>query len=226
MHVHEKPHEGPDADFPAHSPATKATLWLVLLASLGVIVFVGLKFSDLQRDPELEFNLAKLEGEDHKARLEGLRVLELIAAERANGIAPRKIDRALPALIRSLGDPSSEIRIAATTVIRTIGPEAASATEALAANLGHEEVGVRVFAVMALATVAPDEPKTVAGAMGLARDPDPRVAMTGIAALAHLGERSRPAVDALVELASRSELKDAIAQALEAIDPAAAGRLR
>lgn len=228
MHVHEHEHsrEELSADRPAHSPATKATLWVVLLACVGVIGFVGLRLADIQRDPELEFNIARLQGADHGERIEGLKVLDLIAAERASGAAPRKIDRALPALIEALGDPHNEIRIGAAMTLRTMGLEAADATEALVANLKHEHKGVRLFTVMALTRVAPDDERTVTGAVELARDEDAKAAMAGIASLAVLGERARPAIGALVELAKREGLRDVIADALEAIDPEAASRLR
>jgi len=228
MHVHEHDptREEMSADRPAHSPATRATLWIVLLACVGVIAFVGLRLSDIQRDPELEFNIARLQGTDHEERMAGLKVLDLIAAERASGIAPRKVERALPALIEALGDDHPDIRIGAIMTLRTMGEDAAAATEALVANLAHENKGVRLFTVMALTRVSPDDERTVSGAVELARDEDAKAAMAGIASLALLGERARSAVNDLVELAGRDGFRDVVADALESIDPEASRRVR
>lgn len=222
-------HPNPGSDTPRaggnHGAKSKAALWVVLFACVGVIVFVATRLSDIQRDPELDFNLAKLISEDHEARMKGLEVLNLIAQERAAGIAPRKIERALPALTLALSDPSEEIRSGALVVFESVGPEASAATGAIRQNLNHETPRVRAFSALALASVAPDDPETLAGVLKVALDGDEKVALAGIHALGTLGERARSAVDDLIKLAAKDDLRRAVENALEAIDPDALSRL-
>lgn len=208
-----------------HGAKSKAALWVVLVACVGVIGFVATRLSDIQRDPELDFNLAKLNGDDHEARMEGLEVLDLIAGERAAGIAPRKIERAFPALSEALNDPSEEIRSGALVVFATIGQEASFAVDGIRRNLNHEAPEVRAFSALALASVAPDAPETLADALKVARDGNERVALAGIHALGSLGGRARSVAEDLVRLADNEALRGAVARALEAIDPEALARL-
>jgi hypothetical protein len=219
MHTHDDDNtrEELSADRPAHSPATRATLWLVLLASVGVIVFVGFRLSDLQRDPELEFNIRKLTGEELGQRLEGLAVLQLIAAERDSGIAPRKIERALPELTAAMDDPDARVRSAAMKVLMTMGPLGAPAKAAVARNLEHDDPGMRSGALATLWRMDPDDPELVARALVVAGEQDIRAARVGVQILGELGERARPAADELEKLAEREELIDVIAAAMDAI---------
>lgn len=217
IHDHDNTPEELSADRPAHGPATRATLWLVLLASVGVIVFVGLRLSDLQRDPELEFNVRKLTGEDLGQRLEGLAVLQLIAAERDSGIAPRKIERALPELTEALEDPDARVRSGAMKVLMTMGPLGAPAKEAVARNLGHVDPGMRSGALATLWRLDPEDPELIPRAVAIASEEDIRAARVGVQILGELGERARPAVDALEKLGEREELSDAIGVALDSI---------
>ncbi len=217
IHDHDNTREELTADRPAHGPATRATLWLVLLASVGVIVFVGLRLSDLQRDPELEFNIRKLTGEELGQRLEGLAVLQLIAAERDSGIAPRKIERALPELTEALDDPDARVRSAAMKVLMTMGPLGAPAKAAVARNLEHADPGMRSGALATLWRLDPEDPELIARALVIASEEDIRAARVGVQILGELGERARPAVDALEKLGEREELRDAIGVALDSI---------
>ena len=208
-----------------HGAKSKAALWVVLLACVGVIAFVATRLSDIQRDPELDFNLAKLEGEDHAARMKGLEVLNLIAQERAAGIAPRKIERALPALTLALSDPSEEIRAGALVVLASMGLEASSTASLVRANLVYEAPRVRAFAALALASVAPDEPGTLGEVLKVALDENERVSLAGIQALGELGGRARSTVDDLIRLAANDMLRGAVETALSEIDSDALSRL-
>ncbi|MGY8652291.1 MAG: HEAT repeat domain-containing protein [Verrucomicrobiia bacterium] len=204
---------------------SKAALWVVLIACVGVIGFVATRLSDIQRDPELDFNLAKLEGDDHAARMKGLEVLNLIAQERAAGVAPRKIDRALPALTLALSDPSEEIRAGALVVLASIGPEASATASLIRENLVHEAPRVRAFSAQALASVRPDEPETLAGVLKVALDENENVSLMGIQALGGMGGRARSAVDDLIKLAANDKLRGAVENALRSIDADALSRL-
>lgn len=204
---------------------SKAVLWVVLFACLGIIGFVATRLSDIQRDPELEFNLAKLNSDDHEARMKGLEVLNLIAQERAAGIAPRKIERAFASLTTALSDPSEEIRSGALVVFASVGPEASSAIGEIRRNLNHEKPRVRAFSALALASVAPDDPGTLAGVLKVALDENERVALAGIQALGKLGGRARSAAGELLRLADNEALRGAVSTALESIDPAVLSNL-
>ncbi|GEM_PF-2764295 len=217
-HDHKNTREELSADRPAHGPATRATLWLVLLASIGVIVFVGLRFSDLQRDPELEFNLNKLAGERMEERLEGLAVLQLIAAERDTGLAPRKIERALPELTAALEDPDPRIRSGALKVLMTMGPLGGAAKPAVARNLEHPDPGLRSAALAALWRLDPNDKALISRALMVAKEDDARAARVGVQVLGELGVQARSAVGELRRLAEeREELREVIHSAQESI---------
>jgi HEAT repeat protein len=131
----------------------------------------------------------------------------------------------VPAWIQKLKSLDPAVRAEAADDLRTLGPRAAAAREALLALLADDVAEVRTTAAAALARVAPDDGRALPVLAKALADPQLATRLAGTRAAGLMGPAAAPLTDALAGLlAEPDEILRALAlQALATIGPPAAG---
>jgi HEAT repeat protein len=126
------------------------------------------------------------------------------------------------ALIRALGHPRQDVRIAAADVLKGMGPQAAPAVPALAHAAGDPNRWMRVFACTALGNIGPGAAGAVDALLQAARHEDPFTRRQAIAALGRIGVAARKAIPMLTQEAGdqreKADVREAAVLALYQVD--------
>jgi HEAT repeat protein len=126
-------------------------------------------------------------------------------------------DWIVPALAAALHDEDVHVRLHAAQCLERRGPRAAAAAAELEAALAEPRIAATAAAALA-ALGATSAVPALERAVAISRDPELRVA--AVRALGHLGlSRSISVLEALLEEEQPFDLRQALAQALLALDP-------
>jgi len=129
---------------------------------------------------------------------------------------------AVPALIGTLKDPSSDVRRSSCDALKAIGPPADSAIPALIETLRDASRMVRMRAAEALGYVGPGAKAAVPSLAEALKDPDQWVRNYAAQSLGRIGPDAAPAVAGLVAALQDQGIRHSAIQSLEKIGPAAA----
>ena len=148
--------------------------------------------------------------------LEDLALLGLLSGEEA--------PRVVPVLIEMLNDENVQVAIAATKILRRIGPDARAAAPALLRLLGDESnAALASRAASALGGIGSVTDAIVPALMGATISTIPDVRVSAVEALGDIGPDARAALPALIRTLRECEdedLRDAVVRTLGSIGPA------
>lgn len=172
---------------------------------------------------EISALVAGLGSKDERVRGAVTWALEQEAA-RHEPAARGPAEAALPALQRSLADPSPIVRAGAARALGALGPSAAPAQAELFAALGDGVTDVRWQSALALWKVDLKAPGAIEPLAAALRSEDPYVRGFAAFGLGNLGPAASAAVPALVEALARDDGygRGGAAAALARMGPAAA----
>ena len=227
-----------------HTPPPDKTRRAVILATVGIVVILGLAMfyvavvaplrethkvvqssnpryasASLTRDQAIE----RFDGPERGARrlVTYLRLPRWMEADRCGAVylLGRCGVRAVPALVRILRDTDDEVRAWAAEALGEIGPEAKVAIPALMKALGDSKGGVRLCAARALGRVGPEAKAAVPALIKALGDSDYIMRECAAGALGAIGPEAKVAVPALVKLSEDASfvVRQAAAAALKKI---------
>ena len=100
-------------------------------------------------------------------------------------------------VVKALGDPAVEVRVAAAWALSQVGIAGAAAVPALEQSMSDPELRVRSLSAIALRTMGPAAAKAIPGLVKALDDPSSSVRAAAADALGNLGPAGKPVVESL-----------------------------
>jgi hypothetical protein len=100
-------------------------------------------------------------------------------------------------VVKALGDPVVEVRVAAAWALSQMGTAGAAAVPALEKSVADSELRVRSLSAIALGSMGPAAAKAIPGLAKALDDPSPSVRAAAADAIGNLGAAGKPAVETL-----------------------------